>query len=376
MAFTVKTTHLSVIAAAGLFIHVHSLTLQAQPVAVGGPGNFRVAPNLGNLAAYSAGTTRGAQVGAVAGFRQGQLAAPFYGGGFYPPYYDPLGGYTSGLADMMNAQGQVLKDIEESGLMHEQLRQAHIDTRRKNFDEWLYEREMRPTPEDEREKQRIENVRRSRNDPPQSEIFSGLALNNLLTAIQQMHAQRVEGPRVYIDPNTRQHLNLTSGATTGSVGLLQNGAKLQWPLPLQRAPFAADRQRLDDLMPAAYKQAATGAVQADVLDGMITAVNNMYATIKRNIADITPTDYSRAKTYLRQVEETIKGLQDPNVTKYVTRQWAVHADTIGEMVAQLTQQGLKFAPATSGDEAAYLATHAGMVQYYQWPSRPWDPVAK
>lgn len=376
MVHTVKTTHLLVFAVAGLFVHFHSLTLKAQPPAVGGPGNFRVAPNLGNVAAYSAGTTRGAQVGAVAGFRQGQLSAPVYGGGFYPPYYDPLGGYTSGLADMMNAQGQVLKDIEESGLMHEQLRQAHIDTRRKNFDEYLYEREMRPTPEDEREKQRIESIRRSRNDAPQSEIFSGLALNTLLNAIQQMHAQRVEGPRVYIDENTRRHLNLTSGATTGSVGLLQNGGKLQWPLPLQRAPFAADRQRLDELMPMAYKQAATGAVQGDVLDGMITAVNNMYATIKQNIAEITPTDYSRARTYLRQIEGAIKGLQDPNVANYVTRKWAVHADTIGEMVAQLSQQGLKFAPATPGDEAAYQAAYAGMVQYYQWPSRPWDPVAK
>jgi hypothetical protein len=195
-------------------------------------------------------------------------------------------------------------------------------------------------------------------------------------ALQQMHAQRVEGPRVYITDSTRQHLNLTSGATTGSVGMLRNGGKLQWPLPLQRAPYADDRKRLDELMPVAYKQAATGAVQADVLDGMIAAVNNMYATIKRNIVDITPTDYSRAKTYLRDIEGTIKGLQDPNVTNYVTRKWTVQAATVGEMVVQLTQQGLKFAPATPGDEAAYLAIHSGMVQYYSWPSRPWDPVAK
>lgn len=374
MRYTAKTTHLSVIAAAGLFLHFHSSPLQAQPAP--GPGNFRVAPNLGNVAAFNAGTTRGAQVGATAGFRRGQLAAPAYGTGVYAPYYDPLGGYTSGLADMMNAQGQVLKDIEESALMHEQVRQARIDTRRKSFDEYLYEREMRPTVEDEREKQRIENIRRSRNDAPQSEIFSGLALNNLLMAIQQMHAQRVEGPRVYLDPSTRQHLNLTSGATTGSVGMLRDGGKLQWPLPLQRAPFAEDRQRLDELMPTAYKQAATGAVQANVLDGMSAAVNNMYATIKRNIADITPSDYSRAKTYLRQIEDAIKGLQDPNVAKYVTRQWTVQADTIGDMVVQLTQQGLKFAAATPGDEAAYQAAYAGMVQYYQWPSKPWDPVAK
>ncbi len=375
MVFTVKIARVLVIGTAVLFIHFDFSRVHAQPVDVGPVGNFRVAPNLGNRAAFNVGTTRGAQAGAIAGFRRGQLSAA-YGTGVYAPYIDPLGGYTSGLADMMNAQGQVLKDIEEANLTHEQVRQARIDTRRKSFDEWLYEREMRPTVEDEREKQRIEMIRRSRNDAPQSEIFSGLALNTLLTAIQQMHAQRVEGPRVYIDPSTRQHLNLTSGATTGSVGLLRDGGKLQWPLPLRRAPFAADRQRLDELMPAAYKQAATGAVQADVLDGMITAVNNMYATIKRNIADITPTDYSRAKTYLHQIEGAIKGLQDPNVTNYVTRKWAVQADTIGDMVVQLSQQGLKFAPATPGDEAAYLAIHAGMVQYYSWPSRPWDPVAK
>ncbi len=376
MIDTAKMTQIGAVGIAIFFAQLNSLKVQAQPVGYGGPGNFRVAPTVGNQAALNIGATRGAQAGAIAGFRRGQLSAPVYGTGVYTPYIDPLGGYTSGLADMMNAQGQVLKDIEEANLMHEQVRQARIDTRRKNFDEWLYEREMRPTPEDEREKQRIEMIRRSRNDPPQSEIFSAVALNTLLVALQQMHAQRVEGPRVYIDESTRQHLNLTSGATTGSVGMLRNGGKLQWPLPLLRAPFADDRRRLDELMPAAYKQAATGAVQADVLDGMITAVNNMYATIKRNIADITPTDYSRAKIYLHQIEGAIKGLQDPNVTNYVTRKWAVRAATVGEMVVELTQQGLKFAPATPGDEAAYLAIHAGMVQYYSWPSRPWDPVAK
>jgi hypothetical protein len=230
--------------------------------------------------------------------------------------------------------------------------------------------------EDERERQRLENVRRSRNEPPRHEIISGIALNVLLDAIQKMHAQHVQGPMVPIDEFTRQHLNVTTGTTAGSVGLLRDGGKLQWPLALQGEQYAADRKRLEELTPLAYKQAEYGPVQGNVLDGMITAVKSMHATISSNIATITPSDYSRAKSYLRQIEGAISALQDPNVSNFVTRRWSVQATNVGTMVVQMTQQGLKFAPATPGDDPAYLSIHAGMVQYYSWPSRPWDPVAK
>jgi hypothetical protein len=42
----------------------------------------------------------------------------------------------------------------------------------------------------------------------------------------------------------------------------------------------------------------------------------------------------------------------------------------------MTRQGLKFARATTADQAAYVALHTGMVAYYVLPDAPWDPKAK
>src|SRR5262249_2875971 len=213
------------------------------------------------------------------------MAGPY--GGFYGYGYgeSPIGGYMRGYADVISSVSQGMIDEQQSRLVSEQVKQAKIDTRKKQFDEWLYERDKRPTVEDDRERARIESIRRARNDPPVSEIWSGQALNELLVAIQQQQAQKVQGPPIPVDPNTVNHINVTSGASTGNIGLLRDGGNLQWPVVLQRPLFAEDRKRLNELAPTAYEQAKFGPVRADTIDAMNTAVSNLNNAISRNITE-------------------------------------------------------------------------------------------
>src|SRR5438552_1614810 len=129
---------------------------------------------------------------------------------YYPGYYaDPYSGYLSGAADVINAQGRFLVNTQQAYLTREQVRQARLDNRRRSIDEYLYERERRPTLEDERERARLENVRRSRNDPPITEIWSGKALNDLLLAIQQQQAKGLRGPAVPVEEEMLKNINVT-----------------------------------------------------------------------------------------------------------------------------------------------------------------------
>jgi hypothetical protein len=360
-------------------VHVGFLVsgVRAQPVQgqAAPASNFRMAPSPQNLPAPNVSTVTSAPV--QAGFQPPALVTPFYGTGAYVPYYNPYGGYLSGVADVYNAVGQTMMSEQQAGIMREQKKQAEIDTRRKNFDEWLYERDRTPTPEDNRERARIEQIRRSRNDPPPNEIWNGMALNTLLTAILQAQVQRGTGPTIPLEPETVQHLNVTTGATTGSVGLLRDGGKLKWPLPLMRPPYEADRTQVNELAPQAYMQAASGQVQPDVLQGLIDSANNLNNLISRNVPDLTPKEYSQGKTFVSQLKGTISALQDPSVSSYITRKWAPKGNTVGEVVNEMSRQGLKFAPAVGGDEAAYMAMYHGMVAYLHWdPSRPWDTLTK
>jgi hypothetical protein len=282
----------------------------------------------------------------------------------------------SGIADIYSSLGQYEISLEQAGILRQQKKQAMIDTRRKNFDEWLYERDRTPTVEDDRERNRIEQIRRARNDPPISEIWDGTALNTLLTTTLQSQDQRGPGPSIPLDVDTVKNLNVTTGATTGSVGLLRDGGKLKWPLPLTRPAYASERMRVDELAPQAYKQAASGQVQPDVLDGLTEAANNIDALVSQNVVNLTPKEYSQGKSFVRELKGTISALQDPNVANYFNK-WALKGNTVGEVVSEMNRQGLKFAPALNGGQAAYLAMYRGLVAYLSWdPSKPWDTMTK
>src|SRR5437879_13857463 len=91
------------------------------------------------LLSFAQSYAPGAQFNAV------PIATPVYATNPYANYKGPVGGALSGSADVINAQGQFLTSTQQAYLQREQVRQAKIDSRRKNFDEGLYERAVAPT---------------------------------------------------------------------------------------------------------------------------------------------------------------------------------------------------------------------------------------
>jgi hypothetical protein len=55
-------------------------------------------------------------------------------------------------------------------------------------------------------------------------------------------------------------------------------------------------------------------------------------------------------------------LQDPNVANYFGK-WAPSGRTVAELVQHLSKNGLEFAPASPGDEAAYQALYQSFLAY-------------
>jgi hypothetical protein len=309
-------------------------------------------------------------------FSQVPIATPAYPTNPYASYQGPAGGYLSGGADVINAQGNYMVSEQQAYQMREQTRQAKMDTRRKQFDENLYERAAAPTPEDERERARIEQLRRSRNNPPLTEIWSGTALNQLLQGIQQQLARRIEGPNIPLERSILGHINVSGSQTGGSLGLLRQDGRLEWPFILRTAQFKSDRDKLDELAYKAYRQAASNSVDVDTVQGMTSTVDSLTSQLKQNVDDISANDYIKAKRFLRELNETITILQDPNVSKYVNQTWSARGNTVAALTQEMTRQGLRFAPATTGDQPAYVSLHSAMVAYFVFPDKPWDPLAK
>ncbi|MCS6851528.1 MAG: hypothetical protein NZ700_10225 [Gemmataceae bacterium] len=291
-----------------------------------------------------------------------------YGGGYFgwgnfsmDPY--GFGGYLGGGASVISAQGQFLINNQQARLIDQAVQRAKLENRRRVFDQWLYERANTPTYEDERERTQALERRRARNDPPISEILSSKSLNDLLASIQQMHARRIEGQDVPLDEELMRHVNVTAARNGSNFGLLKNEARLNWPLALRDESMADVRIDIDSLLQEAYRQAKGGRVDPGVLRGLSEALRKMNDLLRKNVRELSPSAYMEAKRFLGDLESAYKVLQQPDVGNFFNGRYSAQGRTVKELVQYMTKNGLIFAPAVPGDEAAYVALQRAMAEY-------------
>jgi hypothetical protein len=298
------------------------------------------------------------------------VATPYANPFAYSPYYsnaDPYGGYLRGTADVINAQGNYLMQVEQAYMASEQVKQAKLDTKRKRLDEYLYEKSVLPTLEQQRDEEQRQQYLRSRNNPPQTEIWSGKALNDLLLAIQKSQTDTgAHGPAVPLDYEILPHINFTSGApgtTDNNASMLRDGGKLRWPIPLQRDGFAKERAEIDKLMPQAVKLTIDGNLDFKTVDGLTKNVEQLRRQLKANVADMGANEYIQSVKYVNQLADNVKLLNQPTAANYLNGKWEAKATSVGELIEQMSKQGLRFAPAASGDESYYNALHRAFANY-------------
>jgi len=284
----------------------------------------------------------------------------------YYPNYSVAGGYLQGAADLTTASGNFVMSMQRARLVQEEANRSQIQTRRAVWEEAQWERMNTVFTEDYRASLIKNDQRRARLDPPLNEIWSGQTLNVLLNAAANERARGVRGPEVTIPDEVLKHINLTVGTgNTGNIGLLKNDT-LQWPLALQQgSEFAPMIKNLNQRIPDATQQARlTGNVAPGLLKDIKKDVQGLQDALLREISEMAPPDYIESKRFLNNLSEAVKALSDPNVQNYLTGKYAAKGRNVAELVENMTKtQGLQFAPATPGDEAAYRALYRALQTY-------------
>jgi hypothetical protein len=281
----------------------------------------------------------------------------------YIPYQDPLSGYLRGVADVTNANAQYQVTIQQAKLLQEKAKQAQIDTRRRILDEIRYERQNMPDPEAIRVADIQQALNRSRRDPPLTEIWSGKSLNSLLDHVARLQAQGQPGPKIGLEDELLKHINVTTG-TGGNIGLLKDDGNLQWPQALQAAEFKDIRDRLNKKAPEAvqevkFNRSASPATLAD----MRGALRQLSEALDKNIGGMSMDQNIEGRRYLRQLEDAVKALSDPNASNFFTQEWVAKGKDVASLVEHMRKSGLRFAAAVPGDEAAYRALHSALVAF-------------
>jgi hypothetical protein len=293
---------------------------------------------------------------------------------YYPPYmYGGLGptgsslmgyGYAlQGMASLTSANAQYWKDIQTASLQREGVRQAALDTARRRIEFEAWYDTVRPTAPKMRDKELATDLDTARRSATNTDILSGKALNTLLGSIQKS-GRLNSGPPVAIEESALKGVNLTGGSSPGGVGMLKDGGKLSWPEGLREPTFDESRRRLQENLVLAVLGVKDGeAVPSSRLADIRRDFKTLTDKLEDSANELLPSQYIEASRYLRQLGTAIKALTDTKVANYFNNTWQARGKSAAELAAYLTKEGLMFAPATPGDEAAYRAVYDALRAY-------------
>jgi hypothetical protein len=304
-----------------------------------------------------------------------QYTAPNYGGVrpayVNPGYYygggpvvvqDPISGYYNGVANVTAAMGQYGIDYQQSRLMQEDIERSKIQTRKQLIEQKMWEESIKPKSEDIRMQKMELDLRRALNAPPLSDIISGSALNILLQNIQDVQAKGGYGPVIPLDQETLDHLNL-SATPDANIALFKNGGKLKWPFVLRDTPFDANRTQMQDLVNRALKEVQDDELTPATVRGMKNTLAAFDKDLDKMAPEMSIADSIQARRYVDELKSSVKALEHPNANNYLTKKWSPQGRSVGDLVAYMTKNGLRYAPALQGEEGPYRAMHQGLVGY-------------
>ena len=170
-------------------------------------------------------------------------------------------------------------------------------------------------------------------------------------------------PAVSLGKIDLKHISVTATPEL-SVAVLRNDGQLTWPATFDGDQFLEARGHADDLAQKAVGFVKTrGRVPADVTQSLNTEIDRMQGRLRAIGPTLTFADYGTAKSFLIHLESAVRALQKADVANYFNGKYALTAKTVPELVRQMTERGLTFAPALGGDEAAYKALHQALAAY-------------
>ena len=261
------------------------------------------------------------------------------------------------------------RDAEEAArvaLLLEKVVAERLENRRRAFDELAYERAKTSTPDQEL-------LRRSRENPPQAEVISGQALNALLDDLRGAGTSGRPNALLPLDQQELRHINVTRGA--GSIALLKNGGRITWPASLSGAAFRTSRERLATQAQEAVGQLQShGRVDPNVVRRMAVDVNQLRALVRQNVKELSFHAYTDVRQFLERFDEALVALSQPDAADYFNGTYDLKARTVFGLIRQMTERGLRFAPAMASDEAAYGALCKALAACDRAAAKPSSPA--
>jgi hypothetical protein len=289
-----------------------------------------------------------------------------YAGGSYGSsyYYDPNADFLSSTAGVLSAGGSLQVRLEQARLIDQQVASAKLDNHRRLWDLWLYERYNLPTLADERKRWEKVDTERALNNPSTTEILQATTLNRLLASLKG----KTNGRPVPLDENVLKQINVVdpNGGNLGALKPARGGSSLSWPLSLKGEAYRDEVKQVNELVPELLKETEfKGQVDPGRLRNLAAALARLKAKVLARQDEMTLFQQIAAKRFLKQLDGARRALGQARAADFITGKLAVRGKTVPELLDGMYGSGLEFAPATDGDEAAYVALYNSLLAYAQ-----------
>ena len=215
------------------------------------------------------------------------------------------------------------------------------------------------TPQQERELLRKLTLVKSQTGASSTTVLAALDLNTLLDDLRA-HPDRA-GRDLPLSEAVMQHVNIVPAKSYANAGLLKNDRR--WPELLKRDEFQTERDQIEALIPKLVSQAKEGAVKTEDLQTLDQTVKAMREKLASLIQETPDPVYIRAKRFVTDLQSGVKVLRQPDAAGYFSPVYSPKAKTVQELVRYMTKNDLRFAPATTGGEAAYLVFYRALATY-------------
>jgi hypothetical protein len=190
-----------------------------------------------------------------------------------------------------------------------------------------------------------------------TEIWSGGPLNELLDELTGLRDRNSSA----LDPTLLERINVAPRRGS-SLGLLKNKGVVEWPLVFRGTTFKTERTRMTAFAQEAVEQARSGGrVDPAMLTEMGRTAQDLEAKLKKALQNLPPSDYIEAKRFLKQLDDALGALGQPDVASYFDHTYEARGRTVAQLVRQMNSQNLRFAPATPGSEQAYLKLYRALL---------------
>jgi hypothetical protein len=297
-----------------------------------------------NRAQFQRDVNRLTRTSSVTGPYNGNLLYPAglyggggYGGGFpYPmPYFDNMfqttGGYGYGMAAR---ESPYLRDAQKDAGNE---KEPPANTRKTN--------PLKDAPE---------SLKQALSNPPEKDVASGRALNELMKVIPGLVAAGGRAEIPFLPPDLLSRLSFAGGPEADALNMVRAG-KVDFPPAVMGPESEAARTAIEYDLAAASRLVRDGKPIDSALADRLAA----------NIARLhpkAPVDEG-TELALARLDAAAKVLRSPDANGLFVPSWQTEGTTLRDLGQFMSRYKLEFGPAVPGTESLYWSLHRAMVGY-------------